>query len=104
MMNETGMNTTSMALPWGGQVPYGRGLWDFLMSNIFTAILPSVVTFSILLYHSLKSKHDNYGYPYVGYKFRWEPTFWLRLRFVLGAVDILRNAYYKVQIAFPARR
>jgi hypothetical protein len=97
-MSETGMNATGLARPLDAQVPSGSGLWDFLMSNTFTVVVPGAVTFAILLSHWFTSKHDNYGYPYIGYKSWWEPTFWLRLRFVLGAVDILRDGYYKVQI------
>lgn len=92
----SGINITPPSPGWAVQALVGRDPWTFVQSNIFTVVLPSVLTLAILLYHGLARKHDNYGYPYVGYKGWWEPTWWLRFRFVWSAVDILKNGYYKV--------
>lgn len=85
-----GINVATPSPGWGAQALEGSDPWAFVLSNIFTIVAPSVVTLAIFFYHGLARKHDNHSYPYAGYKGWWEPTWWLRLRFVWTAVEILK--------------
>jgi hypothetical protein len=67
-------------------------------SKIFKPALNK--TFVTLLYKN--NRKGGLGFQYAG-KSEWEPSFFLRLRFVLGARHILQDGYSKVNGAIPWR-
>jgi hypothetical protein len=74
-----------------GQLP------DFLGSNTIATVAVSFILFaSLTLFLSSNNLKGGVGYPYAGGVGWWEPSFFLRLRFVLGAGRIIRAGYEKV--------
>ncbi|KAM3067352.1 hypothetical protein ACMFMG_005290 [Clarireedia jacksonii] len=103
------VNTTGSFLSPGNSSSSSRGFIDdpqeYLLSNLYTVVIPTVVIFGILLHNWTTNKFNNHGYPSIGSLGFWEPTFLLRLRFVWGAVDMLKDGYYKFKDqAFWIRR
>jgi hypothetical protein len=96
------VNTTGSFPSTGNLSSSSRGFIDdpqeYLSSNLYTVVIPTVVVFGILLHSWITNKFNNYGYPSIGSLGFWEPTFLLRLRFVWGAVDMLKDGYYKVWV------
>jgi len=91
------LNISTPSLHFGSRDFSGRVvIQDFLVSNLYTIVVSCFVTLALFLYNRPTAKSKSHGYPYAGYRTWWEPAFWVRLRFVLSAVEILKSGYTKV--------
>jgi hypothetical protein len=66
------------------------------------AVVVSCIMLASLTILYKDNRKGNLGYPYAGGS-GWEPSFFLRLRFVLGAGRIIREGYSKVNRASLSR-
>lgn len=59
-------------------------------------LLGSILLFVYYIFTAIKSGVSGIKAPFVGYGSYWEPTWFLRLRFVRGSEPIIREGYAKV--------
>jgi hypothetical protein len=77
------------------QSPLSDASVELLKSNRVAVGLSCMMVLSLIFLLSDKKK-GALGHPYAGFRFGWEPSFLLRLRFVLGAGRIIEDGFYKV--------
>jgi len=78
-------------------------LLSLLTSHVAKSMLSCLMLIGLAVVYRDTCK-DNLGFRYAGRRFVWEPSFVLRLRFVLGAGRIIQGGYAKVDGPLAKKR
>jgi len=99
-MNVTSLTLTNVSSKISklGSFPHDLDVSTLIYSTSSKGVLLSLASaaFFLLYFISSFSSSPKVDAPIVGYRSVFEPTLLLRLRFLFGAGDIIRNGYTKV--------